>query len=122
MLRVADDAGPPPIPTHIRVGPYRYRVIIDTDDDMPPENIGQIEYDSLLISLRSTLAHDRTVIALYHEVFHACWEVGLGGTKKKRYKKETVIERLTPHLLAVLRDNPDLVAYLCDTTDLPVAT
>ncbi len=129
MLRVADDTprssmsadNARPIPTHIRVGPYRYRVMVTTTA-LSDDHDGQTNFRDLTMTVRPAMAHDGTVDTLLHEILHALWHVGVANDHGKKVKEETVIERLTPHLLAVLRDNPDLVAYLCDTTDLPVAT
>lgn len=107
-----------PIPTHIRVGPYRYTVN-PNPDSLSDDLAAQVQYAPLKMQVSAYGAHDRKVEGLLHEVFHAVWELGLGVQDlEKKYKNEEVISRLTPHLLAVLRDNPDLVAYLTDCRDL----
>lgn len=107
-----------PIPTYIRVGPYRYTVITNPTA-LPQDNSAQIQYGPLHIAVSPINAHDRKVEALLHEVFHAVWEVVLGREDPEQtYKCEDIVSRLTPHLLAALRDNPDLVAYLTDCRDL----
>lgn len=98
-------------PTSIKVGPFHYRVVEDADL-VGRDRCGEIRYGTLTIALSPNTAPDRQAETLLHEVLHAVWEIGLDVVSEPKHNTETVIERLSPHLLSVLRDNPDLVAYL----------
>ncbi len=124
-MRVASE-GPPPLPTHVRVGPYLYTVHSDAarmsdlrNDSSEGNRVGQIYYQKLAIDIDPTLAHDRKVSALLHEVLHASWHfANFDPDNEGKISEEQVVSGLERILLAVLRDNPDLVAYLTDCRDV----
>lgn len=58
----------------------------------------------LLVSKKQAVAQERDT--LWHELFHFCDE------ELRTRMKEGQIRRLSTLTLAVLRDNPDLIAYL----------
>lgn len=60
-------------------------------------------------------------LTLWHEILHCLDEVlmgnpdwrNLGGAPESKYDAEEIVVRMWEHpTLAVLRDNPELVAYL----------
>lgn len=57
---------------------------------------------------------DSQADTLLHEVLHCVYWAA--GNPQRKLREEEVVHRLTPLLLATLRDNPALVA--CLTTDL----
>lgn len=70
---------------------------------------GFIDYRAQKIVLADDAEVERRRITLLHEVLHACTEqVNL----KDNDDEETFVSRVSPLLLQVLRENPDLVAYL----------
>lgn len=92
----------------VKVGPFRYRVRRTRRMD---ENLyGHCDHEKQEILLRAGLVHDQAADTLLHEVLHAVFFVSHNGRPPKR--EEKLILRITPVLLAVLRDNPELIAYL----------
>lgn len=56
------------------------------------------------IHIRSAMTEQKEEETLFHEILHACWDfVGL-----ERDHEEDTINRLTPILLTVLKENPKL--------------
>lgn len=115
VLHVHDVRVPVRMPTAIKVGPYTYTV------DQDPTKLRQHEH-LLKAGLSGGTAHETTEIhidptssesykreTLWHEVKHAvCNLFGWGDEKKE----EEAIGMTSAMELAVLRDNPELVAYL----------
>lgn len=116
-----------PIPNHIRVGPYRYTVYRDgsrmsdiRNDCGEGNRVGQIHFQKLEIDIDPKLAHDRQVSAVFHETLHAAWHfASLHNYEEGKITEEQVVCGLERAILCVLRDNPDLVAYLTDPRDVP---
>ena len=52
------------------------------------------------------MSEAKTREVLLHEILHACWE--LAGIPSKY--EEDIVNRISPYLLDVLQDNPDLLA------------
>lgn len=115
-----------PIPTHIRVGPYRYTVYRDSarmadirNESDVAHRVGQVSFQKLEIDIDPKLAHDRQVSTILHEVLHACWQfANLDNFTDEKVDSEQIISGLERGVLCVLRDNPDLVAYLTDCRDV----
>jgi hypothetical protein len=108
-----------PIPGRIVVGPYRYDVVLD-DALMDKESVkdrkhlaGLTDSPSCKIAIRPGYSHDYEAETMMHEVLHAAYHAG-GGDSVKSPDVETVICHLAATLLATLRNNPALVAYLVD--------
>lgn len=109
-----------PIPSTIKVGPFRYKI------ERTAEAIAEVRYNSnapgatgeagpktLTIVLDPLTPHDLGAHDLLHEIQHAIhWHVGLNSTDKITVHEYII--RTTPVLLSVLRDNPDLVAFLME--------
>lgn len=71
--------------------------------------MGSTNLDKGVIAIREGLSEDQTSDTLLHEVLHAVFlATGLNGEDRE----EELIERLTPMLLQVIRDNPDLIQTL----------
>ncbi len=109
----ADDLSLAPI----RIGPYNYTVTFDKNV-INAESVtagqtrqGQTDYDGEHILVDPTLSAGVRAEVLLHEIMHAIQNtVGIGS--KERIVAHEHIYRTTPTLLAVLRDNPHLVAFL----------
>ena len=81
------------------------RFIVNWVDDLNGLN-GLADCDGLEISVVKSLKLDTEQDILLHEVLHAVeGQMGLDV-------EDTVIERLATGLLAVLKDNPNLMSYL----------
>jgi len=113
------------IPEQIRVGTVTYRVTVDPDDWMRIEHstqtkgyYGHTHSRSAMIYLNPDAAPEQNRLTLWHEVLHALHETVMGNpswqglSKEADEAEERVVRRWEHPTLAVLRDNPDLVAYL----------
>jgi hypothetical protein len=109
------------IPSVIKVGPYRVRVSLDADALARTRvlkgdrRIGEFSNIDLTILIDDECAPDLLAETLLHETIHAVFEV-VGGCRGE-HDSEAWIQYAAPTLLAVLRDNPALVAYLLDPED-----
>lgn len=109
-----------PLPDRIRVGPYVYRVYADTARLQAHEREKKAGYSGytdhqlmeIVIDPSDAPCHKRET--LWHEVKHAV--VNLFGEYGK-LDDEMHIRRTAPMELAVLRENPALVAYLLAEDD-----
>lgn len=120
--------GPVPVPSTIRVGVVTYTVATDRDSWMRIEHktqtkgyYGHSEHTEAHIYLNPDAAPDVTRLTLWHEILHCLGETvmgdpnwrELGGNPEDKDAAEEVVIRMLEHpTLAVLRDNPELVAYL----------
>lgn len=77
--------------------------------------LGITDTDKLTISVRPSLPRSLKAQTLLHEVLHTLTH--LTGLEKElgEKKEEAVVTRLAPALLAVLIDNPKLVAYILES-------
>jgi len=109
------------LPTAVIVGAVTYTVTADPADWVVlgrADLLGHCDHNLALILLNPTSAPDVLRLTLWHEVLHAAINAAagsppwkhLGGSKEHR--EETVVRRLESPTLMVLRDNPDLAAYL----------
>ncbi len=101
-------------PTTVKVGPHIYKIARLSKSKMPKVDGDQLsgccDFDGLQISLEKSLPVSRSKECLLHEILHACNL--LGGTSFKTMEEEDFVDKLSPHLLQVLQQNPDLVEYL----------
>ena len=117
--RVAD------MPASIRVGAVTYRVTIDPDDWVRVEHKVQTKGDyGHTLNLEATIyinpesTPDVQRVTLWHEVMHALCTAVMGSPdwrnlgKKKGDREEAVVSAFESPIVLVLRDNPDLIAYL----------
>lgn len=65
------------------------------------------------ILLDTTVAPAQLRDAVLHELLHAVWYASALDQKYTSTDEEDAIWTLTPLILALLRDNPKLVKYLC---------
>lgn len=106
----------PEPPSVIKVGPYQYTVSQDEvklrDYEHQQRNgySGYSDHSKLEIIVDPTLADDQQAETLWHEVKHCVYNVV--GWRDGALKEEEVIRRAAPMELAVLRENPALVAFL----------
>ena len=105
------------LPEQIDIGGIRYSVelkkkLIDANGTM----FGSIEFPKQVIKLKRGPGPDHMRDTVLHEVIHGCIDATnistmAGWTSEV---EESVVLALTPHLLATLRGNPDLVDYLTE--------
>jgi hypothetical protein len=116
-----------PHPTSVRIGTVTFKVTSDRDDWMQIEHAtqkkgyyGHTDPKAATIYLSPETALEQTRLTLWHEVLHALHETVMGSpswqglSEDAREAEERVVLRWEHPTLAVLRDNPDLVAYLVD--------
>ncbi|HVX20899.1 MAG TPA: hypothetical protein VHB02_06110 [Acidimicrobiales bacterium] len=111
----------PNVPSTIKVGPHRWTVEVTTEAinvarvKGSDNRIGEAHSRLLTISIDPDQAHDELADTLLHEVLHACYHLTgniLNAVAKSEEIEEHSVGILAPALLGVLRDNPDLVAFL----------
>lgn len=91
-----------PMPSSIKVGPHVYEVIRKT----PNGDHGLCDTANLKIGVKRGLKRSLAQDALLHEVLHTCVH------PDTPHEEEGFVLGVTPRLLQVLQDNPNLVAYL----------
>ena len=104
----------PTIPGQIRIGPHTYEIRHDPETAKRVRaagHAGNSEANQLLIQLDTDQPHTQLADTLIHEALHCAWSqtslpAGLAD------EEEAVVLALSPLLLGLLRDNPELVAYL----------
>ena len=95
-------------PKSILVSGIRYKVKYDLTD---PDAYGLTTSDTNTIQLRPELPEDKSIRVLVHEITHAViFETTM--SVRKRFDLEEVCDIVGYHFLNVLRDNPELTAYL----------
>lgn len=112
-------------PTRITVGVATYRITTDPDDWMRIEHetqlkgyYGHTKHENTTIYLNPDLPTSVLRLSLWHEVMHALAETCMGAPKfgnlgkGREVREETIIRAWEHPTLAVLRDNPQLVAFL----------
>lgn len=96
----------------IKIGPLVYQVVQMGNDHMIGQNSegkaisleGQITYHNLMIRVNSDSDQQVRIVGLWHEALHGILHhAGQGGGP------EDVIEALGYGIVALIRDNPDLV-------------
>lgn len=109
-----------PIPTSIKVGPFVYSVDLSSRAiaGARMDNAGltaQADHIKQSVTVDPDMAETGIAESLLHEVLHAVHRtVGINAQDKLR--AHDLIYRTCPTLLLILRDNPDLVAFLTETT------
>lgn len=113
------------IPDEIRIGTVTYRVTTGRDDWIRIEHAtqkkgyyGHTDPLHATIYLNPDVAPEQNRLTLWHEVLHALHETVMGSPSWEGLStdpseaEERVVLRWEHPTLAVLRDNPALVAYL----------
>lgn len=100
------------VPRLIKVGPFYYEV--KRWKRMPADNSeawGMCDRATNVILLSEVPGPQKQREVLLHEVLHAIYGT-TGLCSKDNVPEEMVVTDMSPALLQVLRDNPDLVDYL----------
>ncbi len=106
------------MPWTLTVGPYRVRVVrdapalLDVQATRGDRRIGDFSNRALAITIDPALAPDIAAETLLHEMLHAVIEAS--GVRAPELDAEGWIAAASPGLLAALRGNPSLVAYLLE--------
>ncbi|GIH26046.1 hypothetical protein Aph01nite_43560 [Acrocarpospora phusangensis] len=113
----------PVIPTRVKIGYARYGVVVSNDAIHKADSENHTNYagfsngSTQKIVLREDNPPDYQAETLLHEILHQCLRVaGVDADVDAKAGLADVEERavraIAPNLLAALRENPDLVAYL----------
>ncbi len=102
------------LPSRVKVGPHVYRVISDKGLGERASAAGICGADSQEIRIDSALGRTVKKETLLHECGHAAWTQTELDRKYSDDDEETVLWSLTPLLLGILRDNPELVRFLLE--------
>lgn len=122
------------LPSTVRVGPWTYTVVTDaaeiaaaSEGNVPESGTWGAfsDHERLIIGINSDNATDVLRVSVLHEIMHCCLRIsGAWPTQyarllaKARHEdygvdiEEFVIAGTSAVLLGVLRDNPDLMAWL----------
>lgn len=112
------------MPQQVIVGRMTYRVSVDPEEWHRLNNDGAINgrdhgashHHRLLIVVNPTDHPHQQADTLMHEIMHCCWFVGCLDTaaavEAVNEREEKIIGQLTPWLVLVLAQNPDVVAFL----------
>lgn len=113
------------LPHHVRVGAHRYQVTTDSAIGDRGAN-GETYRERCQVVMNPNLAPTMEREVLLHELLHAVWGAGalVSIDHPASAVEEQVCHALAPPLLQLLRDNPELLAYLAGeptelTADLP---
>ena len=98
------------LPRIIKVGIAEYTLILwDPEEADEAGCKGECNILTFEIRVRTDIPDSHFAEILEHEMNHACWEA---AKLKSRASEETVINRLTPVLIAARRDNPEIYAWI----------
>lgn len=104
-------------PKSIKVSAFRYQVFFDrvelaqAQKDSETDCMGATNHSELRIVVDPKLPRDQQADTLLHEVEHTIFHA-VGIHSKDKLTEHDVIERTNTLRLAVLRENPELVAFL----------
>lgn len=101
------------MPPSIKVGPHVYSVVRETKATMP-NLVGDSDFDKMRIRVRKPLRKSKAQEILLHELLHATTYPNYTGAylEDERYTPEEIVSAVSPVLLQVLQENPDLLEYL----------
>lgn len=97
-------------PTSVKVGPYTF-TLKASPDLLETGKVGDCDEAKALIRYAPHLDPIMLRSVIVHETLHAC-ALMVGITLTDKHDQETFIRRIEPLLLAVLRDNPTLTAWI----------
>jgi hypothetical protein len=97
------------MPATVKVGPHVYTILRKSKTQMP-KDWGSCDNGRLQIWVRQRLRKSKAREILVHELMHAGLHSVTNGPS--RNEEEDFVEALSPVLLQVLQDNPELVEYL----------
>lgn len=99
-------------PKSIKVGPYEFTLVKDKWLGPIAQNAGVTGTDVERIHIATGLSKGMERDTVLHEALHAVWTQTALDRKYDEEAEEEAIWQLSPRILALLRDNPELVEYL----------
>ena len=101
------------MPSSIKVGPHIFLIARKKSAQMPKQDgyelNGQTDKDGLRINIRDRLRKSKSQEVLLHETLHTAVNSFFEG---KTLDEEEWVSHLSPILLQIIKDNPDLISYL----------
>jgi hypothetical protein len=91
----------------VRIGPNDVNIDYTS---LNGEIFGDYSYINNLIRIEKTLTGGPLVDTVLHEILHAIWR--LGQLKDVREAEERAVSVTASYLAQVIRDNPELIAWL----------
>lgn len=102
-----------PLPEDVRLGPYSFTVGFEkalNRSSLLGETHGS-DLNILLNPSQHPMVLRETVV---HELLHACFAVSSLTHALSDEEEERIVAILSPWLLMLLRDNADMLAWVCD--------
>lgn len=99
-------------PQHVQVGPHLYTIKWGSKAVRKRGRVGEHEAETLTISIGDRVEGSQRADTLLHEILHAILSQTALDHELDHDAAESLVLRLTPLLLSVIHDNPDLVRYL----------
>lgn len=104
------------MPRSIKIGPYDWKVVIETEDRDGEELYGQAVFDNKTVLLwpKHLLSASHIVGIVIHECLHIIFDhAGLAKLKRgKEEREEQIVLGFQDGLVGVLRDNPKLMTWM----------
>lgn len=102
----------PALPKSLKVGSFVYSVSFSPDLAAHDE-LGTMNCDTLRISIQDGLSVQKQREVILHEALHTAYCVpNILAGEKPAFTEEQSVYLTAPHLVMILRDNPDLVKFL----------
>lgn len=104
-------------PKKVKIGPHKYRIGYGPLKGEGADQIGVCHTHRAEIHIKEGLARTIEQESLLHEILHAIWSAqGLDNSDNKDglVKEEQAVAALAPGILAVLKNNLELVKYLLE--------
>jgi len=96
-------------PTTVKVAGQKYKIKYDLPET--EDSLGLCEQSNSTIRIQGHLQEDKMAGVLMHEITHACIDESV-MSGRKRFGLEEVCDIVGYHVLVVLKDNPELLAWL----------
>jgi hypothetical protein len=117
----ADDLETPMLPQSLKIGPVEYRVSVDGAEWAEEEGgtrLGMTHNRKAIILLNPAQPASNLRLTLMHEALHALLSAAMGAPDLEHlgdddeHREERLVLMFEAPMLSLLRDNPELVAYL----------
>ena len=99
------------LPTTVTVGPFVYAVVEDPVS-RNHQNRGEHDGTHVRINIAPELSPQRKRVTFTHEVLHALIDAAGRGREGDTFTEEGLCDLLAPALVALVRQNPDVIVYL----------
>ena len=100
------------IPETIKIGCITYTVALIKKKQLG-DYWGRLDKIKQVVEILHSLAPQRKAETLFHEVLHGAYELA-GLNHIEEPSEEQVVNGLSYQLVQILRDNPNLVAYVLE--------